>query len=277
MVSKKSTTKGVTKVGAAQKSRTRSKSGCTACKKSKLKCDEVHPSCTRCLKRGTYCSYPLPMAYQTKKTAESCGKYTRLLMSMKENKKVTGGKRPQLINDDGSEPEPMRFIMVHASQNDVSDEDEAAEVALAAQAAQEVQETQEAEERISRTVQIAQEQQETQQAQAVTSGESKMNETVAEVGHNITEVDTVIDPSLEMMSSSKVETKEDTSEVVDVTPEATEETIEAALETSTKDMKKPKLKVAELVESLIEKSMKFPSTQAALDFSDLVKIRDKSQ
>lgn len=111
MVSKKSTTKGVTKVGAAQKSRTRSKSGCTACKKSKLKCDEVHPSCTRCLKRGTYCSYPLPMAYQTKKTAESCGKYTRLLMSMKENKKVTGGKRPQLMNDDGSEPEPMRFIM----------------------------------------------------------------------------------------------------------------------------------------------------------------------
>jgi hypothetical protein len=276
MVSKKSTTKGVTKVGAAQKSRTRSKSGCTACKKSKLKCDEVHPSCTRCLKRGTYCSYPLPMAYQTKKTAESCGKYTRLLMSMKENKKVTGGKRPQLMNDDGSEPEPMRFIMVHASQNDVSDEDEAAEVALAAQAAQEAQESQEAEEtqeaekRISRTVQIAQEEQKAQQAQAVTSGDSKTNETVAEVGHNIAEVDTVIDPSLEMMSSSKAETKEDTSEIVDAIPEA-------ALETSTKEMKKPKVKVAELVESLIEKSMKFPSTQAALDFSDLVKIRDKSQ
>jgi hypothetical protein len=276
MVSKKSTTKGVTKVGAAQKSRTRSKSGCTACKKSKLKCDEVHPSCTRCLKRGTYCSYPLPMAYQTKKTAESCGKYTRLLMSMKENKKVTGGKRPQLMNDDGSEPEPMRFIMVHASQNDVSDEDEAAEVALAAQAAQEAQESQEAEEtqeaekRISRTVQIAQEEQKAQQAQAVTSGDSKTNETVAEVGHNIAEVDTVIDPSLEMMSSSKAETKEDTSEIVDAIPEA-------ALETSTKEMKKPKVKVAELVESLIEKSMKFPSTQAALDFSDLVKVRDKSQ
>ncbi|ODQ46723.1 hypothetical protein PICMEDRAFT_68130 [Pichia membranifaciens NRRL Y-2026] len=42
----------------------RSRLGCTNCKKSKVKCDEVHPSCKRCLKRGTHCSYPFQVSFE---------------------------------------------------------------------------------------------------------------------------------------------------------------------------------------------------------------------
>lgn len=44
--------------------RGRSRLGCNNCKKSKVKCDEIHPSCTRCTKRGTICSYPVQFAFQ---------------------------------------------------------------------------------------------------------------------------------------------------------------------------------------------------------------------
>lgn len=44
--------------------RGRSRLGCNNCKKSKVKCDEIHPSCTRCTKRGTVCSYPIQFAFQ---------------------------------------------------------------------------------------------------------------------------------------------------------------------------------------------------------------------
>jgi hypothetical protein len=44
--------------------RGRSRLGCLNCKKSKVKCDEVHPSCSRCIKRGTHCSYPVQFAFQ---------------------------------------------------------------------------------------------------------------------------------------------------------------------------------------------------------------------
>lgn len=43
----------------------RSRLGCVSCKRSKVKCDELHPSCTRCTKRGTKCLYPLNVTLQT--------------------------------------------------------------------------------------------------------------------------------------------------------------------------------------------------------------------
>ena len=46
----------------------RSRNGCTSCKKSKVKCDEKHPSCSRCERRGTYCSYPLPISFEKVKS-----------------------------------------------------------------------------------------------------------------------------------------------------------------------------------------------------------------
>ncbi|PYH80492.1 hypothetical protein BO82DRAFT_403280 [Aspergillus uvarum CBS 121591] len=32
--------------------------GCLMCRRSKVKCNEVHPQCSRCARRGTECSYP---------------------------------------------------------------------------------------------------------------------------------------------------------------------------------------------------------------------------
>lgn len=40
------------------KQKPRSRLGCIACKKSKIKCDEKQPKCTRCMKSGRECVYP---------------------------------------------------------------------------------------------------------------------------------------------------------------------------------------------------------------------------
>lgn len=37
----------------------RSRKGCLSCKRSKVKCDEQHPTCGRCFRRGTECEYPV--------------------------------------------------------------------------------------------------------------------------------------------------------------------------------------------------------------------------
>ena len=39
----------------------KSRDGCLVCKASRLKCDEAHPSCVRCLKRGVSCRYRQPV------------------------------------------------------------------------------------------------------------------------------------------------------------------------------------------------------------------------
>ncbi|KAG0672287.1 hypothetical protein C6P40_003426 [Pichia californica] len=51
----------------------RSRLGCTNCKRSKVKCDEVHPSCGRCTKRGVHCSYPFQVSFE-KSMSISLGK-----------------------------------------------------------------------------------------------------------------------------------------------------------------------------------------------------------
>lgn len=46
----------------------RSKAGCSNCKKRKVKCDEKHPMCERCLRRGDHCFYPFQITYQNPAT-----------------------------------------------------------------------------------------------------------------------------------------------------------------------------------------------------------------
>lgn len=63
----------------------RSRLGCIHCKKSKVKCDEIHPSCSRCLKRGIHCSYPFQVSFeksmgisQVEKTSLNTSKYGKI-------------------------------------------------------------------------------------------------------------------------------------------------------------------------------------------------------
>lgn len=52
------------------KPRSRSRLGCQYCKKLKQKCDEIKPSCTRCLKRGVECVYKFEVIFQTQTTKQ---------------------------------------------------------------------------------------------------------------------------------------------------------------------------------------------------------------
>lgn len=53
-----------TKVAKQKQHRPRSRLGCIGCKKSKVKCDEKQPACSRCVKRGSECIYPLKVSIQ---------------------------------------------------------------------------------------------------------------------------------------------------------------------------------------------------------------------
>lgn len=67
-------------------SRGRSRLGCTSCKKSKIKCDELRPMCSRCAKRGLHCSYPFQVSFEKS-----------MFMYMEQNKGISlkeGSKGP---------------------------------------------------------------------------------------------------------------------------------------------------------------------------------------
>lgn len=49
----------------------RSRLGCNGCKKLKIKCDEMKPTCSRCKKRGKYCVYSFEMVFQNQMLAEN--------------------------------------------------------------------------------------------------------------------------------------------------------------------------------------------------------------
>lgn len=44
--------------------RTRSKRGCTGCKAKKVKCDEIKPTCSRCLESGRSCIYEIKLQFR---------------------------------------------------------------------------------------------------------------------------------------------------------------------------------------------------------------------
>lgn len=60
----------------------RSRSGCGQCKSAKVKCDELKPSCGRCAKRGTMCSYDVNIV--TFKGAVADIKLQKKYISMEE-------------------------------------------------------------------------------------------------------------------------------------------------------------------------------------------------
>ncbi|TID31096.1 hypothetical protein CANINC_000340 [Pichia inconspicua] len=53
------------------KQKSRSRLGCISCKKSKVKCDEKQPKCSRCSKSGRECVYPVKLAVKKIQEAPS--------------------------------------------------------------------------------------------------------------------------------------------------------------------------------------------------------------
>lgn len=49
----------------------RSRLGCNGCKKLKIKCDEIKPTCSRCQKRGIKCVYSFEMVFQNQNLVEN--------------------------------------------------------------------------------------------------------------------------------------------------------------------------------------------------------------
>lgn len=99
----------------------RSRLGCTNCKKSKVKCDEIHPSCTRCLKRGTHCSYPFQVSFEKimglpqdeKMKTNQYGKITTLQTLPYEPKKDTNNSKPS-----SSKPAASDFLRLLIEKNE---------------------------------------------------------------------------------------------------------------------------------------------------------------
>ncbi|RAH66973.1 Zn(II)2Cys6 transcription factor [Aspergillus aculeatinus CBS 121060] len=56
--------------GLSRKSHTKSRGGCQACKSSRVKCDEIRPSCRRCCQRRTLCVYGDPRAAYSQASSE---------------------------------------------------------------------------------------------------------------------------------------------------------------------------------------------------------------
>lgn len=74
----------------------RSRLGCNGCKKLKIKCDEVKPTCSRCKKRGKVCVYSFEMVFQNQ--------------SLAENKKKVRIKDYELMQNDEKRLQRMALI-----------------------------------------------------------------------------------------------------------------------------------------------------------------------
>ncbi|KAG0675811.1 hypothetical protein C6P40_001551 [Pichia californica] len=68
----------------------RSRLGCNGCKKLKIKCDEIKPTCSRCQKRGIKCVYSFEMVFQNQSLVQNKQK-----LRIKDNELVQHEKNKQ--------------------------------------------------------------------------------------------------------------------------------------------------------------------------------------
>ncbi|KAF2836507.1 hypothetical protein M501DRAFT_939798 [Patellaria atrata CBS 101060] len=88
----------------------KSRTGCKRCKQRKVKCDEVHPECTNCIRHGVECDYKMGPSYIMYKPNHKCvATHRKDLTTSLTNKSCSSSTRPKSLENEYYPPPERSF------------------------------------------------------------------------------------------------------------------------------------------------------------------------